>query len=148
DVLPPVAGGPPIDAVDSTPTQQTAIAALDRPFLDPFFTTPLPPGLCAGINPQEVIKNPNLLLTQAIQGQTITNTVVLKVSTPPNGIVNIPFVDNFATAKQLDATFFIETVKQPDGRGEFMQLQYTQKVILNFSGIDWPHISVATLVKQ
>ena len=29
-----------------------------------------------------------------------------------------------------------------------MQLQYTQKIILNFLGIDWPHISVATLVKQ
>jgi hypothetical protein len=148
DVLPTVAGGPTIDAVDSTPTQNPFVAPLDGSYLDPFFTTPLPPGLPAGINPQELIKNPNLLLTQAIQGQTITNTVVLKVSTPPNGIVNIPFVVNNANATQLDATFFIETVEQPDGSGEFMQLQYTQKVILNFSGIDWPHISVATLVKQ
>ncbi len=29
-----------------------------------------------------------------------------------------------------------------------MQLQYTQTIILNFLGINWPHISVATLLKQ
>jgi hypothetical protein len=29
-----------------------------------------------------------------------------------------------------------------------MQLQYTQTIILDFLGIHWPHISVATLVKQ
>jgi hypothetical protein len=27
-------------------------------------------------------------------------------------------------------------------------VQYTQTVILHFLGIDWPHISVATLTKQ
>jgi hypothetical protein len=47
----------------------------------------------------------------------------------------------------LDATFWIETVQQPDG-STFLQLQYTQTVLLNFLGIDWPHISVATLTKQ
>ena len=26
------------------------------------------------------------------------------------------------------------------------QIQYTQKVILNFNGLSWPHVSVATLV--
>jgi hypothetical protein len=26
-----------------------------------------------------------------------------------------------------------------------MQLQYTQRAVLRFSGIDWPHVSVATL---
>jgi hypothetical protein len=31
---------------------------------------------------------------------------------------------------------------------EPVQLQYTQTVILNFLGINWPHISVATLLKQ
>jgi len=33
---------------------------------------------------------------------------------------------------------------QPNGKS-FMQLQYVQRVILNFIGINWPHISVATL---
>jgi hypothetical protein len=27
-----------------------------------------------------------------------------------------------------------------------MQIQYTQKVMLNFNGLTWPHVSVATLV--
>jgi hypothetical protein len=48
---------------------------------------------------------------------------------------------------QFDAIFWIEKVLQTDG-SHFMQLQYTQTVILSFLGISWPHISVATLVKQ
>jgi hypothetical protein len=47
----------------------------------------------------------------------------------------------------MDAIFWIETVQQADG-SHFLQLQYTQRVILNFLNIDWPHISVSTLVKQ
>ncbi len=50
-------------------------------------------------------------------------------------------------AQALDAIFWIEKVRQPDGT-YFMQLQYTQTVILSFLDISWPHISVATLVKQ
>jgi hypothetical protein len=26
-----------------------------------------------------------------------------------------------------------------------LQLQYTQRVLLNFNGLSWPHVSVATL---
>jgi hypothetical protein len=47
----------------------------------------------------------------------------------------------------MDAIFWIETVQRPDGR-KFLQLQYVQRVILDFIGIHWPHISVATLVKH
>ena len=42
------------------------------------------------------------------------------------------------------AIFWIETVKNPDGT-TFLQLQYTQRVLLVFNGLVWPHISVATL---
>jgi hypothetical protein len=47
----------------------------------------------------------------------------------------------------MDAIFWIETVQLADG-SSFLQLQYVQRVILDFLGIHWPHISVATLVKQ
>ena len=47
----------------------------------------------------------------------------------------------------MKAIFWIEKVQQADGT-HFMQLQYTQTVILFFKNISWPHISVATLVKQ
>ena len=29
-----------------------------------------------------------------------------------------------------------------------LQLQYTQRVMLDFNGIHWPHVTVATLRKQ
>jgi hypothetical protein len=53
----------------------------------------------------------------------------------------------------MDAIFWVETVQPIDG-DPFLQLQYVQRVILDFpvkpngSIIHWPHISVATLVKQ
>ena len=37
--------------------------------------------------------------------------------------------------------FLIETVSNPN----FLQLQYSQLVLLNFNGLSWPHITVATL---
>lgn len=135
-----VAGGPLIGAVDSTPTGPGILPG----YLDPFLNPPLPPGFKLPF-----VKNPNLALQEAIQGQEVSNTVVLIISTSPSGgIVNIPFVVQNANATKLDAAFWIETVQQPDGSGTFLQLQYTQTVILNFLGIDWPHISVATLIKQ
>jgi len=68
-------------------------------------------------------------------------------TTPGGGILNIPFVTANANASQLDAVFWIETV--PGGPGvSFVQLQYTQTVTLNFEGIQWPHITLATLLKQ
>jgi hypothetical protein len=143
-----VAGGPLIATADSTPLDATTGKPLtDAAYLAPFTTTPLPAAMRPF--PAGSIANPNLVLTQALEGQTITNTIVLEISTAPDGgIVNIPFVVTNANATRLDATFWIETVELPGGGGQFLQLQYTQRVTLNFLGIDWPHISVATLVKH
>ena len=59
-----------------------------------------------------------------------------------------------ANAARLDAIFWIEKVADPSGGPiPFIQLQYVQRVILSFPPaagapiIQWPHISVATLVK-
>ncbi len=131
-----VKGGPVIVPVSPTPTGP----GVDPAYLAPFNTTAVPPGFD--------IKNPNAAPVAAISGQKIINTVVLSISTVPSGgILNIPFVVKNANATKLDAIFWIETVEQPD-KTTFLQLQYTQTVTLNFLGIDWPHISVATLVKQ
>lgn len=98
-------------------------------------------------------KNPNLVLAAAIAGQTIVRTVVIEIATnfvtnpPSGGINNIAFVEANANATRMSATFWIESVKQRDG-SLTLQLQYSQRVILNFGGIDWPHVSVATLVQQ
>jgi hypothetical protein len=160
-----VNGGPRIEPVDSTPftldpVTGARINKTDPQYLDPFEDAHLPPGIPAGS-----IANPNLVLTTAIAGQNIINTVVLIVSANPvggingtpiappskpnevGGIVNLPFVVANANANSFAAIFWIESVQNPDG-SEFLQLQYTQTVILDFIGIKWPHISVATLVKQ
>jgi hypothetical protein len=136
---------PDITPADSTPVPNP------NPFpglgyLDPLKNAPLPPGI-----PPGSIKNPNLVLLAAIAGQNIVSTVVLQVAaalgTPSNGITNIPFLTANANVTRFSAIFWIETVQRADGTS-FMQLQYTQTAILNFLGIDWPHISVATLIKQ
>lgn len=167
----PIPGPPKIGVADSTPftldpttgarindTSPTYLAPLKNP-------TDLPPGITPAI-----VANPNILLTDIIakqknEKQNILDTFVLDVSanpvggingtpiapsTKPNlvgGIDNIPFINTNANANSFSAIFWIETVENPDG-SRFMQLQYTQTVILEFVGIKWPHISVATLVKQ
>jgi hypothetical protein len=62
------------------------------------------------------------------------------------GISNIPFLNKHASVTSFTAIFWIETVKNKDG-SQFLQLQYSQTLILNFGSLNWPHISVATLVK-
>jgi hypothetical protein len=150
----PTDRAPDIEPVDSIPIKHKIPPGFDESYLSPF-------------NPQEgefnkeLIRNPNLALTRAIEGQNIIKTVTLKISAEnpketgedpcsKNGrIGNIPFIVTNADVTRFDATFWIETIENPgsDG-GTFLQLQYTQKVILDFLDIDWPHISVATLIKQ
>jgi hypothetical protein len=156
-----VNSGPVINPVDSTPftgvipglNNSPATPITTAAYLQPFLTSPLPPFLPADLNAAATIKNPALILLDDIKGQTITNTVVISISTLPTppipglGIVNTAFIDVNANATQMDAIFWIETVKDPQ-HGEFLQLQYVQRVILDFIGIHWPHISVATLRKQ
>ncbi len=147
-----VPSGPEIDVADSTPTFSTGPNAgqpVTGQYLDPFTTTPLPPGI-----PRGAIANPNVVLTDAIKNQKIVETTVLIIDTKTQiggtagGIENIPFVVRNADATSISAVFWIEKVQREHGDGHFLQLQYTQTVILNFLGIDWPHIQVATLVKH
>ncbi|QUQ70938.1 heme-binding protein [Kutzneria sp. CA-103260] len=147
-----VPGPPQIAPVDSTPTFSTGPNTGQKvtgPYLDPFTKTRLPHGI-----PHGAIANPNVVLTEAISKQKILETTVLIISTTTEiggsagGIQNIPFVVKNANAVSMSAIFWIEKVQTEDGTGTFMQLQYTQQVMLDFLGINWPHIQVATLVKQ
>jgi hypothetical protein len=148
-----VQGGPRIDPVSSAPTNSTGPNAgqpvTGATYLAPFTDTPLPPNIPAG-----AIANPNVVLTEAIKNQKIVETTVLIIDTTtpvggtPGGIENIPFVVQNANATGMSAIFWIEKVEREGGHGHFLQLQYTQKVILNFLDIDWPHIAVATLIKH
>jgi hypothetical protein len=149
-------GGPDIRPVNSLPFTDTIIPGLnDDPknpvpdkdgYLDQYTKGVLPPaGLPVGLNGPAVIKDPTILLRQAIDAQVIKRTIVLSISTrDPGRLVNIPFIQTNANANVLDAIFWIEFVELPSGR-TFIQLQYVQRVILDFLNIHWPHISVATL---
>jgi hypothetical protein len=157
-------GGPFLPVLDSTPftldSNGTRINTTDPGILAAFTspTLPLPPGITV-----QNIANPNLVLADAIATQNIVETVVLVVNMDPvgdialpgfipsepdinGGISNIPFVIKNANANSFTAIFWIETVKNKDG-SQFLQLQYSQTLILNFGGLNWPHISVATLIK-
>jgi len=116
-----------------------------------------PPPQLAGIK-QLMVNDPNSVLRTAIKGQVITETTIVKISSKlgvlsapdaGGGIDNIAFLAGTkagpnALAAQVDATFWIETVKEPSGQ-ILHQLQYSQTVLLNFNLLSWPHVSVATL---
>ncbi len=102
---------------------------------------------------QEMVNNPNSVLRAAIKDQRITSTIVLQISsvkassTPGSGggTSNIASLGPNADAVEVDAIFWIETVQIGDTVTQ--QLQYTQRVLLNFNGLSWPHVSVGTLKK-
>jgi LysM domain len=113
---------------------------------------------------QPIVDNPNLVLKRALDalaGRKIKNTVVLAVSSDPStpvfggGTENTAFLQGSpsegpnAQAAIVTATFWLETVEGPVlGGPDFHQLQYTQRVLLNFNGLSWPHITVATLLRS
>jgi hypothetical protein len=109
---------------------------------NPFRTKPIPSAIT-----QAIVDDPNTELRKSLTGLTVTHTDVLEISTAPTGgVENIPFVVQNANAAFVSAIFWIETVQGPTHE-PFVQLQYTQTVLLNFRGLSWPHVSVATLVK-
>nr|WP_294509602.1 heme-binding protein [uncultured Rhodopila sp.] len=155
-----VNGGPKIDPVSITPfvignPAQLITFPETNLSVPSNFRLPQPPQL-SEIS-QAMVDNPNSVLTDAIKDQTITQTIVLVISTTPaaplvgGGTGNIAFLQGTAdgpnaNAAQISAIFWIETVEEPH-RPPFLQLQYTQTVLLNFNGLSWPHVSVATLRK-
>jgi hypothetical protein len=107
-----------------------------------FRTVPVPAGVT-----QEVIDDPNVLLRQALVGQTLTHITRLITSTDKaGGIDNIPFIVSNANTPTLESVFAIETVQGPKGR-EYLQLQYVQTALLNYRDMSFPHVTVGTLVK-
>jgi hypothetical protein len=159
--------GPDIKPVDSFPFPQKdpipdindithATIPSTSKYVEPYLTTLLPPDcMPKGLDAKKTIKDPTEVLRAQIIGQTIVETVVIQISTTAlqgGGIVNIPFLTKNANVAQMDAIFWIEKVINPtkkpsDPNVEYMQLQYVQRVILDFDNIHWPHFSVATLVK-
>jgi hypothetical protein len=161
DTLPVINHAPPIPPVSITPF---SIAPPHTPFPFPESNLGAPsqfrtPHADIPNVTQAMVNNPNIVLSQAIAGQNIVSTTTLKVSTAPmnpptsgGGTSNIAFLQGAAggpnaQSVRVDSIFWIETVKHPNGTVK-LQLQYSQTVLLNFNGLSWPHVTVATLVKQ
>lgn len=154
----PIGGPLPVNTAVAFPPFNEANLAVASTFR---FPNPIPPGINQGM-----VNNPNSVLTAAIVGQTITQTTVLIIDTrapavppPPaapntgGGTDNIAFLQGGAAgpnavAAQMRAVFWIEHVAAGDYGPAVLQLQYTQTVLLNFNGLSWPHVSVATLRKR
>jgi hypothetical protein len=104
---------------------------------------------------QAMVDNPNTVLESAIKGQQIHETTTLHIATgdgpvPGGGTSNTAFLKGNAqgpnaVAASVAATFWLETLQ---GQTAPTQLQYSQLVLLNFNGLSWPHVTVATLHKQ
>ena len=139
----------PTPMLDTNPPRITPFG-----YTDPLFkNTPLPPPYTEE-EKSAILHNPNIVLQRAFAnyGDHVTETTALSVSTTPDGgILNIPFLQNAtnnnAAATSMKSVFWIETGVTPIGK-PFAVLQYSQTVVLNFIGINWPHVSVATLFKQ
>jgi hypothetical protein len=109
---------------------------------------------------QAMVQNPNSVIEAVVQGKPMKNRIHIQISTkhsPINGggTANTAFLaagsnppGGNANAVEVDASFWIETLPGPSGQPDILQLQYTQLVQLDFNGLRWPHITVATLRKQ
>jgi hypothetical protein len=148
-----VEGPPVIPAEDTTPLHSDT----QQPATDPRYLLPFAPAQGASADPGcfavKDIQNPNRLLRAAIGQQRIVRSTVLTVDTTCAGHVpggerqDIGSVAPSSNPVSMRATLWIEEIERPFESGTFLQLQYTQRVVLRLDGIDWPHVSVATLLK-
>jgi hypothetical protein len=125
----------------------------------PFRSDPLPPAITP-----DMVENPNSVLQAALAqaasaGRTVRTTTTLAVTSTPTpvpggGTANTAFLADGnanqggnANASSVAAIFWIELIETQSGP-DVLQLQYSQTVMLDFNNLRWPHVTVATLVKQ
>jgi hypothetical protein len=154
NIIPFGPGDPPPPNADFTTATATFPEMNLLPVTPQTRNDPLPPGIT-----QAMLQNPNSVLQAALAGRTVRTTTTLAVTTtltpvPGGGTANTAFLQGAsanqpgnANASSVEATFWIELVENPPGP-DVLQLQYSQTVMLDFNGLHWPHVTVATLFKQ
>ncbi|MFD0725573.1 peroxidase, FMP-type [Lysobacter brunescens] len=101
---------------------------------------------------------PNLRLRDVIKDQNISRYTLIQLTTkhdggPQGGILNTPFVTQFARPTEMTMNMWLETVVEEDGT-EVLQLQYEQIIFFEFmfgsngQTTRWPHIQINTLRKK
>jgi hypothetical protein len=147
----PIGGPPPANSHVSSGEQGYAELDLSVPTVFRYVW----PGVT-----QAMVENPNSVLQVAIDAQRVSSRTVISVSSSPRHSrplgrsADAAFFAAGSNARgghgnavELDATFWIETVAGTNGRPDTLQLQYSQRVRLDFNGHRWPHVRVATLHK-
>jgi hypothetical protein len=162
-----VDGGPRITAnniipfkLGTAPPANTDFAAAAATFTELNLAIDTPFRQRSAAVTQAMVENPNGVLESDIAGENITHTTVLLISTAHEtvaggGTSNTAFLEaasappgGNAKASEVTAIFWIETVAASGEKPERVQLQYTQLVQLDFNGLRWPHVTVATLHKH
>lgn len=162
----PFGGFPPESVMPFTLPPNQPPNVLTSPYTDPITNAQLPPNIPSGaiINPNVILDD--VLIQEQSKGVNMVKATNILVAANPvggiqttqpkdvGGIVNIPFIQKNAKVQNFAANFSIETMENPDN-SQFLQLQYSQTVLLQFEinpgdnlVIHWPHVSVGTLVKQ
>jgi hypothetical protein len=146
--------------IGSPPPANSDFAVAEAIFTELNLATPTPFRAMSPKVTQDLVKNPNSFLQKDIAGKKITSTTVLAISTKHTpikggGTANTAFLEaassppgGNADAVEVDAIFWIESIAAEKGKPATVQLQYTQLVQLNFNGLTWPHVTVATLHKD
>jgi hypothetical protein len=102
---------------------------------------------------QEMVQNPNSVIQAALraslQATSMKNRTFIRISTthnpvPGGGTANTAFLASVsnppggnASAVEVDATFWIQTIAGTQGQPDKLQLQYTQLVQLDFNTLRW-----------
>ena len=131
-----------IGAPAPPPGTKNPFVAYDLADATSYRSNPLPAAIT-----QAIVDDPNSALRDALAGHALTHITRLIVSTDSGADVgNIPFITQNANTVSLESVFAIERVRGRDGT-EFLQLQYSQTASLQFAGMNWPHVTVGTLIK-
>jgi len=140
-------GKPPIAPASITPF---VIGNPSRTVTFPESNLSLPSTFRSLTNPeitQALVDNPNLALSAILASQNVTRTVALIISTTAaspisgGGTDNTAFLQGSSTAgpnaaaASVSAIFWIETIAPSADEPGYLQLQYTQTVLLNFNGL-------------
>jgi len=145
-------------AIGSVDDGQTGLVHFDEEKLTFVGASRTPLNRVAGLT-QEQLTNPNIFLLEANAGLTFQSVTEIKIASSPKlaagpdvggGVDNIAFLqgktapDANADTPTVTVTYWLQQATDRAGK-KITQLQYTQRVLLNFATLSWPHVTVGTL---
>jgi hypothetical protein len=139
--------------IGNPPPPNSAFAANEQTFTELNLSIPTTFRFASPGVTQNMVKNPNSVLQAALQGQTIKNRTFIRISTTHSpikggGTANTAFLSAAGNPPIGNANAVeVDAVAGTQGQPDKLQLQYTQLVQLDFNGLRWPHVTVATLQK-